>query len=85
MKRNSLIRSKEPKKGTRIRKIYDLFISNKGTVIKFTHPAKGHNRIIQDLTDYYGLDIRKISRGEWVLAGEWFGKVYVDYIAERIK
>lgn len=79
-------RRKEPTAGTKIREIYDLFILNKGIVIRFTsQQGRGHDRAVQDLINYYGLDIRKISHGKWVLAGEWFGKVYIDYIAEHIK
>lgn len=50
-------------------------------------------RAIIDLQDYYGLDIRiaqrsfhrkgtKVSRNTLhILAGEWFGSVYIDYVA----
>ena len=47
------------------------------------------------LIDVYGLDIRSrshpgawgtgSSEREYILAGEWFGKVYVDYIAEQLE
>ena len=41
-------------------------------------------RTITDLRDYYGLDIRKITTRKWVLAGEWIGRTYVDYIADHL-
>lgn len=37
------------------------------------------------LRDFYGLDIRNFGRRRWCLVGEWFGKEYKDYIAEKIK
>lgn len=79
-----------PREGTYLREVYDLFMANKGVAIEFT---MGRNRrVIEVLTDYYGLDIRCIHRGrrhcgksQWVLAGEWFGRSYQDYIAERLE
>lgn len=52
----------------------------------------GLNIIRAYMQDFYGLDIRqrdvgvKGARGkgrgsEWMLAGEWFGNAYVDYVA----
>lgn len=71
-----------PGEGTKIREIYDLFQANKGRVISFSF---GRNqKILKNLIDFYGLDIRNIGQCKWVLAGEWFGKVYVDYITQRM-
>ncbi len=70
-----------PREGSKIRAVYDLFQANKGRVIFINfngvHPDQ--------LTDYYGLDIRNMGYGKWVLAGEWFGKVYLDYISARFE
>lgn len=74
--------SAEPRVGTAIRAIYDQFMSNKGSIIPYS--KKSNSRQIQDLTDYYGLDIRRVGYGRYCLVGEWFGKVYIDYLAERI-
>jgi|SRR5687768_2162379 len=75
-----------PKEGTRIRDVYDLFQANKGVPIDFkTNRTGASTRVVSDLVDFYGLDIRRIRNGVWVLAGEWFGKVYVDYIAQNIE
>lgn len=73
--------------GTRVRRLYDLLMANKGIPLdvpltKFDGRPIG--RVISCLTDYYGLDIRKLHNGRWVLAGEWFGPAYRDYIADRI-
>ena len=65
--------------GSRLREIYDLFMSRKGQIVEFSHDAQG--RRLEDLRDYYGLDIRRVSRGKWVLAGEWFGRTYLDYVS----
>lgn len=73
-----------PRQGTQLRAVYDLFQANRGRPIAFlTSDFGGPNRIAQ-LVDYYGLDIRRLRRGRWILAGEWFGRVYVDYVAQRL-
>jgi len=72
-----------PREGSKLRETYDLLMSNKGVTIDINLGyLPGH---LYQLMDYYGLDIRMIKRGRWVLAGEWFGTTYVDYIADRIK
>lgn len=80
-----------PREGTRVRRMFDLLKANKGVPISmpltmFDGGTRGHNRsrVIMDLQDYYGLDIRNLGRGKWVLAGEWFGRTYVDYIADHL-
>lgn len=77
-----------PKEGSRLRELYDMFQANKGQVISWSRSHRGgysNGRLLEDLVDYYGLDIRRIKNGRWCLVGEWFGKVYVDYVAEKIK
>ena len=73
--------SSAPREGTKLREVYDLFQANKGRVIPFTRPS---GNVTDNLTDYYGLDLRCVGYGQWVLAGEWFGRIYVDYVSERI-
>lgn len=80
-KRHASINS-VPREGTKLREVYDLFQANKGRVVHFTRPRSSD--VIAHLIDFYGLDILCLKRGHWVLAGEWFGKIYVDYLAERI-
>lgn len=83
--------SPEPRAGTRTREVYDLFKNNAGRPVEFCY-SKFDPSIIVRLTDFYGLDIRRLQNGYartgrksiYVLAGEWFGRVYVDYIAEHI-
>lgn len=80
-----------PREGSRLRAIYDLFQSRKGLPVEFYQRRYGAE--IRQLTDFYGFDIRRLQSGNsqtgraslYVLAGEWFGKVYIDYIAERIQ
>jgi hypothetical protein len=69
----------KPREGTRTRRIYDMFYDNKGKVIDFCTTKNPDAVIIPQLTDVYGLDIRRIRKNKWCLVGEWFGKVYVDY------
>jgi hypothetical protein len=81
-----------PREGSKIREIYDLFQASKGVTIEWSYKAGG-KRLMQDLKDYYGLDIRRIQSGSsktgrkslYVLAGEWFGSEYVDYIARELE
>jgi hypothetical protein len=81
-----------PREGSRLRAIYDELMENKGFPIQggFTNRDKN---CVEQLQNFYGLDIRIFRHGKgrgkgstsvWILAGEWFGKTYVDYIADRI-
>lgn len=79
----------QPREGTSLRRMYDLLMASKGIPIKvslcrFEGRGKSTTSMVEQLQDFYGLDIRKIQSGKWVLAGEWFGKTYRDYIADRI-
>jgi hypothetical protein len=76
-------RNSIPSEGSRLRSLYDLFHSSKGRVIEFAASA-GNGRPMSDLIEYYGLDIRRVDRCKWVLAGEWFGSTYQDYISEHL-
>lgn len=81
--RYSHYRAEPPREGTILRGVYDNFMSSKGLTIKISK-VYYNARIIDSLTDYYGLDIRRVGRGKYCLVGEWFGLRYVDYLAERI-
>lgn len=80
-----------PREGTRLRAVYDLFQAQRGLPVEYQH-GQGE-RLFAQLTDFYGLDIRRLRNGSsrvgristYILAGEWFGRVYVDYIAERLE
>lgn len=83
-----------PREGSRLRAVYDRFLANKGVPIEI-HPPEFDGTMRIKFADFYGLDIRLLSRGyvrngyeksrksTYVLAGEWFGRVYIDYIAEK--
>lgn len=80
-----------PREGTRLRAGYFLFQANKGLPIEaslseiFCSPRdKRASNSIEQLRSFYGMDIRKLGPRRWVLAGEWFGREYRDYIADRI-
>lgn len=75
-----------PREGSKIRALYDFLEARKGIPIDIalTVAAPNFRGDIEKLRDFYGLDIRKISYGRWVLAGEWFGTEYRDYIAEHL-
>lgn len=78
-----------PREGSRLRATYDLFMANKGVPIDWKLPKKGdgstQTALLDQLRDFYGLDIRRVGYKRWVLAGEWFGETYVDYISDHLK
>lgn len=83
----------KPRDGSRTRAIYDLLQAGKGRPVEIEITGKSSvGVIIVQLENFYGLDIRRLQNGscctgrksKYVLAGEWFGRVYVDYIAEHL-
>ena len=80
----------EPREGSRLRELYDLLMGNAGKPVPLRvsqYAGRGAN--LTQLRDTYGLDIRMVRQGHtsalidrksvYVLAGEWFGDIYVDY------
>ena len=95
-KKNCAALQKVPREGTKIRELYDLFQAHKGVMFMHDNLTEIYPaNCIGQLTDYYGLDIRNLGalpndtpgtgRGgsKWILAGEWFGSKYIDYIAKN--
>jgi len=81
------IHQKIPREGSRLRLIYDAFMSRKLEAIRFDKELGVSPTTVQtavhNLTDFYGLDIRPGKYGTgYRLVGEWFGRVYVDYSKE---
>ena len=82
-----------PREGTFIRRAYDMFKQHPGLPIEFSLIGTPDPCVTRKLIDFYGLDIRMLQKGSskvqrpsiYVLAGEWFGRVYVDYIEERME
>jgi hypothetical protein len=76
-----------PRPGTRLRTYFDFLMEHKGQWIKI-RPCGSRSDLTAlryQLQNTYGLDLRRrgwSTNAEWMLAGEWFGKVYVDYTAE---
>ena len=81
--------------GTINRRILDFFLERRGIVIEcslqdiatqcgLTLKSGRVSRHISDLTDFWGMDIRKLGNRRWVLAGEWRGSSYTDFISARI-
>lgn len=86
----------KPRQGSRVRYFYDLLMASKGVPVDLGISSKkkesgGDAARLQTLINCYGLDIRvaQYKHGSkpklYVLAGEWFGSVYVDYIAEAME
>lgn len=69
-----------PREGSRIRGLYDLFSMYKGHIIDLG-PAlpKNHYMTIQQLVDFYGMDIHHIGKGKFCFSGEYIGSRYVSY------
>ena len=84
--RDYLNKRDEPRPGTKIREIYDLFWANRGRPIKWIGCNQTeymhHSSRLEYLKSSYGLDIRRLRNGTWILAGEWVGKGYVDYTVD---
>lgn len=86
-----------PDEGSLIRLLWDVLHANKGRFVPVSGLDTGYNKhslyaARGQLTDFWGLDIaykpgKKGPKGykemSWCLVGEWFGKDYVDYLAER--
>ena len=91
------VNSPVPREGTDLRRTYDEFYSNRGTPVSPRPDLEGPlgrrivgNQIAQ-LINFYGLDIRvhgrcseNFRRKTYWLVGEWFGREYVDYLAQRL-
>lgn len=79
-----------PEPGSVRRIVFDFFRERKGQPVKNTEVwplcKAGGSRVIDDLKDFWGLDIRSVPDCHHkCLVGEWFGDKYVDYVAEKIK
>lgn len=74
-----------PTEGTYIRGVYDQLMANRGSCVSLTI-GKKHKGVIEVLRSTYGLDVRAVRSGHrgYILVGEWCGRVYVDYLAEKI-
>ncbi len=82
--------SNKPHWGTKTRRIFDCLQAHKAETVSLEpYNNKADVKIIVNrLMDFYGLDIRKTGdchHAEYMLVGEWFGKVYVDYVAEKME
>jgi len=80
--------SAPPKEGSLRRALYDLLMAHKAEPvdIRGLQFKNGHMRLaaLNALREDYGLDIRLQRRFHYMLVGEWCGRVYVDYIADKI-
>jgi hypothetical protein len=78
-----------PREGTKLRALYDYLMAHKGEPLHVRLTLFNGDKQaarLGILRDFYGLDIRRLGPGygRWVLAGEWFGTAYRDYIADRL-
>lgn len=72
-----------PRQGSNLRKVYDLLHDNFGLPVKLSGAVPKFYDAITVLKDFYGCDIRNVSRGDWMLVGEWIGTEYRDYCLIR--
>jgi hypothetical protein len=68
-----------PQLGTKLREVYDLFMSSRGKPVKFSTTRQTNDRALETLRTYYGLEIENLEPGFWVLRGEWVNADYVDF------
>lgn len=85
--------SKCPREGSSLRRLYDTLMFTKGRPCYLLNAQFGAGpnflgNAIEQLRNFYGLDIRVTPSGhhtrQYLLAGDWFGRVYVDYVVDRI-
>ena len=81
-----------PREGTLLRLVYDLLYEHRGryvphaewrAAIELVGSNPKMSGVVAQLRDYYGCDVRPHWGGP-MLAGEWVGRAYVDYVAERL-
>jgi len=93
-KRRGKGQQKIPRAGSKVRGLWDLLHLYKGEIVTLPLSLMFHNTAINHLRDFYGLDIRNLGGdghgrkrmgSRWILAGEWFGSRYVDYISQSKK
>jgi hypothetical protein len=90
-------RHTEPTPGTETRRVYDFLMENKGNFVYIPREMvsiKHANQIKRSLIDMYGLDVRTkrmftqngaFKKSLWCLAGEYVGRGYIDYVAEKFE
>ena len=83
-----------PREGSKLRHLYDVFMEHKGVPLQINLKAEygaAATSMVTQLQNFYGLDIfckrggRGVHHATYLLAGEWFGATYVDYVANRIQ
>lgn len=78
----------EPREGTKLRELWDLFLAHKGEAVEVTFSNRGsalNRRKLDDLTDYYGFDVKRLGPGRWMLVGRWIGHDYVSYVNKPLE
>ena len=88
----------KPREGTILRSFYDMFLENKGIPLHGTPAewyrafggkslnAKGntsYQATMEQLKNFYGLDIRRLKHKTYILAGEWIDGKYHDYMLKE--
>lgn len=77
-----------PATGTYPREVYNILYAARGRVVDLGPPGHRYTqrgRAIARLRDEYGCDIRTAKGWNcFILAGEWFGSKYVDYVNAAI-
>jgi len=78
-----------PRDGTKIRAVFDLFDQNRGAIMTLNasltkdmalKPGISHS--IDHLNIMYDMDIRRLGRASYCLAGRWVDGKYEDYFVE---
>ena len=86
--------SRRPDPNSRVGQLYDFLRAHRGQFVSIPTQFRYGGRLgqsISQLQNFYGLDIRncRIEGNKYNFlyscVGEWFGKDYVDYLAERIE
>lgn len=76
---HSLTTQQAPRPGTQLRKFYDLLMAHKGETVSY-RPGRG---MIRSLEDTYGLIIKPVCPGRYLLQGEWRDGEQVNFVSGR--
>lgn len=83
--RTDLVIGSAPRQGSTIRAVYDALHRRAGRPVLFASADRRLASTIETLRVYYGCDISRVDKRTYCLTGEWFGKRYEDYLAQRFK
>jgi len=72
---------KLPKEGSKLREVYDLFMTNKGKSIEYRCSKMRGSNQLTSLENFYGLDIKRTGEHQRMLVGQYMNNgEYISYV-----